>query len=288
MRISKAVIPVAGLGTRFLPGSISIPKSMIPVFDKPPIHFCVEEASRAGIDHIVIVASEGQHAVPKYFEKRLDLEKAASDKKDFEMLSILQEIPELADISVVIQKKQLGLGHAILQARNSLGSQPFAVLLPDDLILSDEPTIGAMCSVSEQTEGMVVAIRQVGEESIPNLGIVDLGKDYGSTVEILGMIEKPSLESAPSDMAIIGRYILPAQIFENIRNTPPGALGEIQLTDSMTSLLKTTDCTGYRFPGTHFDVGTPLGMLEASLHIGIARHGFDFKPSNFKRNEDHL
>ncbi|HIC49531.1 MAG TPA: UTP--glucose-1-phosphate uridylyltransferase, partial [Dehalococcoidia bacterium] len=192
------------------------------------------------------------------------------------------------DISVVIQKEQLGLGHAILQARNSLGSQPFAVLLPDDLILSDEPTIGAMCSVSEQTEGMVVAIRQVGEESIPNLGIVDLGKDYGSTVEILGMIEKPSLESAPSDMAIIGRYILPDQIFENIQNTPPGSLGEIQLTDSMTSLLKTTDCTGYRFPGTHFDVGTPLGMLEASLHIGIARHGFDFKPSNFERNEDHL
>ena len=236
MRFSKAVIPVAGLGTRFLPGSLSIPKSMIPVFDKPPIHFCVEAASKAGIDHIVIVASEGQHAVLKYFEKRLDLEKAASDKKDFEMLSILQEIPDLADISVVIQKKQLGLGHAILQARNSLGNQPFAVLLPDDLILSDEPTIGAMCSVSEQTEGMVVAIRQVGEESIPNLGIVDLGKDYGSTVEILGMIEKPSLESAPSDMAIIGRYILPAQIFENIQNTLPGSLGEIQLTDSMTSL----------------------------------------------------
>ena len=131
-----------------------------------------------------------------------------------------------------------------MQARNSLGSQPFAVLLPDDLILSDEPTIGAMCSVSEQTEGMVVAIRQVGEESIPNLGIVDLGKDYGSTVEILGMTEKPSLESAPSDMAIIGRYILPAQIFENIQNTLPGSLGEIQLTDSMTSLLKTTDCNG--------------------------------------------
>ena len=288
MRISKAVIPVAGLGTRFLPGSISIPKSMIPVFDKPPIHFCVEEASKAGIDHIVIVASEGQDAVLKYFEKRLDLEKAASDKQDFEMLSILQEIPDLADISVVIQKKQLGLGHAILQARNSLGNQPFAVLLPDDLILSDEPTIGAMCSVSEQTEGMVVAIRQVGEESIPNLGIVDLGKDYGSTVEILGMTEKPSLESAPSDMAIIGRYILPAQIFENIQNTLPGSLGEIQLTDSMTSLLKTTDCTGYRFPGTHFDVGTPLGMLEASLHIGIARHGLDFKPANFEKNEDHL
>jgi len=288
MRISQAVIPVAGLGTRFLPGSLSIPKSMIPVFDKPPIHFCVEEASKAGIDHIVIVASEGQDAVLKYFEKRLDLEKAASDKQDFEMLSILQEIPDLADISVVIQKKQLGLGHAILQARNSLGNQPFAVLLPDDLILSDEPTIGAMCSVSEQTEGMVVAIRQVGEESIPNLGIVDLGKDYGSTVEILGMTEKPSLESAPSDMAIIGRYILPAQIFENIQNTLPGSLGEIQLTDSMTSLLKTTDCTGYRFPGTHFDVGTPLGMLEASLHIGIARHGFDFKPSNFEKNEDHL
>ena len=288
MRISQAVIPVAGLGTRFLPGSLSIPKSMIPVFDKPPIHFCVEEASKAGIDHIVIVASEGQDAVLKYFEKRLDLEKAASDKQDFEMLSILQEIPDLADISVVIQKKQLGLGHAILQARNSLGNQPFAVLLPDDLILSDEPTIGAMCSVSEQTEGMVVAIRQVGEESIPNLGIVDLGKDYGSTVEILGMTEKPSLESAPSDMAIIGRYILPAQIFENIQNTLPGSLGEIQLTDSMTSLLKTTDCTGYRFPGTHFDVGTPLGMLEASLHIGIARHGFDFKPSNFEKNEAHL
>lgn len=288
MKISKAVIPVAGLGTRFLPGSISIPKSMIPVFDRPPIHFCVEEASKAGIDHIVIVASEGQHAVLKYFEERPDLEKAVSDKKNFEMLSLLQEISKMADISVVIQKEQLGLGHAILQAQSSLGNHPFAVLLPDDLILNDDPTIGGMCSVSEQTEGMVVAIRQVSKESIPNLGIVELGQDYGRTVEILSMIEKPSLESAPSNMAIVGRYILPAEIFENIRNTSPGSLGEIQLTDSMTALLKTTACTGYRFPGAHFDVGTPLGMLEASLHIGMTRYGFDLEQSSLKRNRNYL
>ncbi len=277
MRISKAIIPVAGLGTRFLPVSISVPKSMIPVFDRPPIHFSVQEASESGIDHIILVASEGQEAILKYFDKRPDLEEAVTNRKNPEMLELLREIPDMADISVVIQKEQLGLGHAILQARKTIGEQDFAVLLPDDLILSNRPTIGEMCSIAEETNNMVLAVREVEEEAVPNLGIVNQGKDFGNTVEVLGMVEKPSLETAPSNMAIIGRYVLPAEIFEAIQNTPPGSLGEIQLTDGMIALLNTFDCTGYKFTGTHFDVGTPFGMLNASLHIAKTQFGFDLK-----------
>ena len=277
MRISKAIIPVAGLGTRFLPVSISVPKSMIPVFDRPPIHFSVQEASESGIDHIILVASEGQEAILKYFDKRPDLEEAVTNRKNPEMLELLREIPDMADISVVIQKEQLGLGHAILQARKTIGEQDFAVLLPDDLILSNRPTIGEMCSIAEETNNMVLAVREVEEEAVPNLGIVNQGKDFGNTVEVLGMVEKPSLETAPSNMAIIGRYVLPAEIFEAIQNTPPGSLGEIQLTDGMIALLNTFDCTGYKFTGTQFDVGTPFGMLNASLHIAKTQFGFDLK-----------
>ena len=277
MRISKAIIPVAGLGTRFLPVSISVPKSMIPVFDRPPIHFSVQEASESGIDHIILVASEGQEAILKYFDKRPDLEEAVTNRKNPEMLELLREIPDMADISVVIQKEQLGLGHAILQARKTIGEQDFAVLLPDDLILSNRPTIGEMCSIAEETNNMVLAVREVEEEAVPNLGIVNQGKDFGNTVEVLGMVEKPSLETAPSNIAIIGRYVLPAEIFEAIQNTPPGSLGEIQLTDGIIALLNTFDCTGYKFTGTHFDVGTPFGMLNASLHIAKTQFGFDLK-----------
>ena len=165
MRISKAIIPVAGLGTRFLPVSISVPKSMIPVFDRPPIHFSVQEAAESGSDHIILVASEGQEAILKYFDKRLDLEEAVTNRKNPEMLELLREIPDMADISVVIQKEQLGLGHAILQARKTIGEQDFAVLLPDDLILSNRPTIGEMCSIAEETNNMVLAIREVEEEA---------------------------------------------------------------------------------------------------------------------------
>ena len=277
MRISKAIIPVAGLGTRFLPVSISVPKAMIPVFDRPPIHFSVQEASESGIDHITLVASEGQESILKYFDKRPDLEEAVTNRKNPEMLELLREIPDMADISVVIQKEQLGLGHAILQARKTIGEQDFAILLPDDLILSNRPTIGEMCSIAEETNNMVLAVREVEEEAVPNLGIVNQGNDFGNTVEVLGMVEKPSLETAPSNMAIIGRYVLPAEIFEAIQNTPPGSLGEIQLTDGMIALLNTFDCTGYKFTGTHFDVGTPFGMLNASLHIAKTQFGFDLK-----------
>ena len=277
MRISKAIIPVAGLGTRFLPVSISVPKAMIPVFDRPPIHFSVQEASESGIDHITLVASEGQESILKYFDKRPDLEEAVTNRKNPEMLELLREIPDMADISVVIQKEQLGLGHAILQARKTIGEQDFAILLPDDLILSNRPTIGEMCSIAEETNNMVLAVREVEEEAVPNLGIVNQGNDFGNTVEVLGMVEKPSLETAPSNMAIIGRYVLPAEIFEAIQNTPPGSLGEIQLTDGMIGLLNTFDCTGYKFTGTHFDVGTPFGMLNASLHIAKTQFGFDLK-----------
>jgi len=250
---------------------------MIPVFDRPPIHFSVQEASESGIDHITLVASEGQESILKYFDKRPDLEEAVTNRKNPEMLELLREIPDMADISVVIQKEQLGLGHAILQARKTIGEQDFAILLPDDLILSNRPTIGEMCSIAEETNNMVLAVREVEEEAVPNLGIVNQGNDFGNTVEVLGMVEKPSLETAPSNMAIIGRYVLPAEIFEAIQNTPPGSLGEIQLTDGIIALLNTFDCTGYKFTGTHFDVGTPFGMLNASLHIAKTQFGFDIK-----------
>ena len=272
MKIRKAVIPVAGLGTRFLPSTLTIPKVMIPVVDKPPIHFCVEEAARAGIDHVIFVTSEGQESVPAYFERRSDLETSVANRGNQELSKTLRGISDLADISVVTQEKQLGLGHAVLMAKEMVGSEPFAVFLPDNLILGATSTIGDMIEISDSNhENMVLALKEVQPTEVSNYGIAKIGGKNDRVSEIIGLVEKPSQESSPSNLAVIGRYILSNKIFTAIENLSPGALGEIQLTDAIGSLLGDIPCLGYEFPEIHFDVGIPIGMLKASFHIGLHR-----------------
>ena len=271
MRVRRAVVPVAGLGTRFLPATRSIPKVMIPVLDRPAIHHAVEEASRAGIEHIVFVISEGQEAIGRYFDRIPELERALLRRGHDAISEQMVQISDMADIEVVCQKQLLGLGNAVLTARSVIGEEPFAVFLPDDLIWSDKPTIGDMMHLYAEYEASVIAVKEVPDAAVSSLGIIDPRPVGRLVYEIAGMVEKPRLEEAPSRLAIIGRYILTPEVFDALERTEPGALGEVQLTDAIASLLSAHTVYAYRFPGAHFDVGTPLGLLKASVYAALQR-----------------
>ena len=271
MKVSKAVIPAAGLGTRFLPATRSIPKPMVPVLDRPAIHYTVEEAAQSGIEHVIFVLTHGQEAIGHYFDRLPELEHALERRGDHAILSQMLEISEMAEISYVYQKRQLGPGHAVLAARAAVGDAPFAVLLPDDLLWSDEPTIGRMVELFSQHGSSIVAAREVPDEAVPSLGIIDERPISDDVSKILGMVEKPSLDKAPSNLAIIGRYVLTSEVFDALETVQPGARGEIQLTDGIAMLLPTQGVYAFRFPGVHFDVGTPLGLLKASVYAALRR-----------------
>ena len=273
MTVKKAVIPVAGFGTRFLPATLAVPKNALPVFDTPSIHYCVEEAASAGVEEVVFVMSQNQDAIPRYFERRLDLERALEARGGGAALELARRIGEMAKITRVTQTEQRGLGHAVLTARDAVGDEPFAVFLPDDVIWADEPTIGGMIDAYERTGAFAVAVREASDAEIPNLGIVDVGSDDSQTAPIRGMVEKPRLEDAPSNLAIVGRYVLGPEIFDALADAPPGALGEIQLTDGIAACLNAPGALAYRFVGEHHDVGTPLGMLKASISEALRREG---------------
>ena len=269
MTVRKAVIPVAGFGTRFLPATRSVPKNLLPVFDRPSIHFCVEEAAQAGIEEVIFVVSRNQEAIPRYFESFPQLEDALTVRGNTAMLDQMRRISGLAKITCVMQVEQKGLGHAILMARAAVGDEPFAVFLPDDVIWADCPTIGGMIDIRSESNACVIAVKEVPDEAVPNLGIVDVGDADGSSPKILGMVEKPTLDEAPSNLAIIGRYVLGPEIFRTLENIEPGALGEIQLTDAIAAHIDDPGVFGYRFQGEHYDVGTPLGMLKASVAAAL-------------------
>lgn len=271
MTVRKAVVPVAGFGTRFLPVTRSVPKNLLPAFDVPSIHFCVQEAALAGIEEVIFVVSDGQEAIARYFEPKPALERALAGREDSAMLQRMLDIPRMANISLVEQTEQKGLGHAVLMAREPVGDEPFAVFLPDDLIWSERPTIGEMIEIHERDGANVIAIKQVPDEAVPNLGIVAVEPVSDTTSRIVGMVEKPALDDAPSNLAIIGRYVLDAGIFDTLERVPPGALGEIQLTDAIARHIEAPGVYGYRFSGEHHDVGTPLGMLKASMSAALRR-----------------
>lgn len=269
MKVRKAVLPVAGFGTRFLPATKAIPKALLPVLDTPPIHHAVREASEAGIEHVTILLSQRQDAIGHYFGRFAELESALERTGKAELLELVQGIPEMADISYVYQHEQRGLGHAVLSVRPIVGDEPFALLLPDDVILGG-PTEG-MIEMYAEKGASVIALREVPDEMVPNLGIVEAERVGERTYDVRGLVEKPALEDAPSNLAIIGRYVLTPQIFEALSVTQSGAGGEIQITDAMAKLLEAQSIYGYEFPGVHFDVGTPLGLLKASVHTALQR-----------------
>jgi UTP--glucose-1-phosphate uridylyltransferase len=271
MKVRKVVIIAAGWGTRFLPITRSQPKEMLPLVDKPLIQYSVEEAINSGIEQVIMVTALGKRAIEDYFDRSFELEYFLEQKGETELLRQMQELSNLVDISYVRQKEQLGLGHAILTARNIVGDEPFAVILPDDIIDSDVPSLKRMIEVYEKYEAGVVAVERVGDEDTRRYGIIEPKQVSDGTYQILSLVEKPEPAQAPSRLGIVGRYILTPEIFEVLRVTPPGKGHEIQLTDGLQLLLKQQELYAYELDGIRYDAGTPLGWLEATVALALKR-----------------
>jgi len=265
-KVRKAVIPAAGLGTRFLPVTSAVPKPLLPVIDKPLIFYAVAEAAAAGIHEIAMVLSPGLEAVAGYFSPNGPMEDALEERGDTERLAMLHEIHGLAEVTVLEQTEAKGLGDAVLMARAFVGDETFAVILPDDLIWSNTPAITQLAQVAEEHGGSVVAAKRVPRETIPNLGIIDADALGDGVHRVQGLIEKPSLEKAPSDLAIIGRYVLTPGVFNRIEQGAAGALGEIQLTDAIAAAIGQESLHAREFDGHHIDAGTPAGLFAANIY----------------------
>jgi UTP--glucose-1-phosphate uridylyltransferase len=270
-KIRKAVFPAAGLGTRFLPATKASPKEMLPLVDKPLIQYVVEEAVASGIESVVIVTGRGKTAIEDHFDISFELEHLLSERGKEDMLAQVRAISEMARFSYVRQKEALGLGHAVLQAKDIVGSEPFAVMLSDDIVDAEVPALRQMLEVYEKYDAPVIGTMQVEGEAISRFGVIDAEEVSDGVYKINGMVEKPPFNEAPSDLAIIGRYILTPDIFEEIENTTPGAGGEIQLTDAMRSLLKKRPFYAVRFEGTRHDAGDKLGFLIATVEFALKR-----------------
>ena len=271
MKIRKAVFPAAGFGTRFLPVTRTIPKVMLPVLNEPAIQFSVLEAAQAGIEHIVFVMSRGQEATNDYFQPVPALERALEERGDTELLNAMRKISSMIETSFVYQDEQLGLGHAVLMAKDEIGDEPFAVFLPDDIIWADSPIIGAMMNVFSKHGSSVIAVKRVPDEAVSSLGIIDAEPLSDGVYGIKGMVEKPNLEDAPSNLAIVGRYVLTPEVFAALEQARPGAIGEIQLTDAIEAVRAEQGAYACEITDRHFDVGTPIGMLKASVYAALKR-----------------
>jgi UTP--glucose-1-phosphate uridylyltransferase len=265
MKIKKAVIPVAGLGTRFLPYTKSIPKEMLPIMDLPVIHFIVEEAIKAGIREIIFVTSKDKKSIEDYFTRNRTLEALLKKKKKTDCLLQLARVPYDFTIRSVIQKSARGLGDAILHAEKFIGGEDFAVFLPDDLIFAKKPVIGQMIDVYNRYKKPVLAVERVERDKISSYGIIKPETISSRIFNVTDMAEKPALKDAFSNLGIVGRYILPAAIFGLIKNTGAGAIGEIQLTDALRQLVKTTGLLAYRFDGLRCDTGDKHAYMLAIL-----------------------
>lgn len=272
MKVRKAVFPVAGLGTRFLPATKALPKEMLPVVDMPLIQYAVEEALNSGIEQIIFVTGRGKQALENHFDRSVELENILKSKNKSDTLKVVEAIvPETGTIIYTRQNKPLGLGHAIWCARDVVGDEPFAVLLADDLIKSKEPVLKQMLQRFNRLRASMVAVMEVPNKDTDKYGIVD-GKDIeDNVVDIKGLIEKPDPADAPSNLAAIGRYILTPEIFSLLGEKKMGAGNEIQLTDAMEKLLGTQPVFGYRFEGTRFDCGDKAGFLKANLAFAMDR-----------------
>ena len=272
MKVRKAVFPVAGWGTRFLPATKAMPKEMLPLVDKPIIQYVVEECLASNVRTIIMVTGRAKRAIEDHFDISFELELVLKSQGKEPLLREVRRIATMVDTVYVRQKEPLGLGHAILCAREAVGNEPFAVLLGDDVIHDvEKPTLARMLEIYEKYGRPVIALREVPREQVTRYGIVGGKLLDGGVVEINNMVEKPSLEVAPSNWAIIGRYILPPEIFGYIEETKPGPTGEIHLTDALSRLLQDGPVYGYLFPGTYLDCGEKLGYLKAVVHYAMLR-----------------
>ncbi len=274
MRVRKAVFPAAGWGTRFLPATKAQPKEMLPLVDKPIIQYAVEEAVAAGIEQVIIVTSSQKRAIEDHFDLSYELEHLLEERGEIERLRQIRAITDLAQIAYVRQKEQLGLGHAVLMAKELVGHEPFAVILSDDVVVGERPCIGQLVHAYGQTRSSVVAVMEVPASETSRYGVIGgqrvEGGD-GRLWKIDQVVEKPAPGYSPSNLAIIGRYVLTPKIFDKLEQTTHGAGGEIQLTDAIQALMEEQAVYGYEFDGTRYDAGTTMGWLKASVELALAR-----------------
>ena len=268
--ITKAVFPSAGMGTRFLPATKAIPKEMLPVVDKPLIQYTVEEAKKSGIEDIIIITGMGKNAIEDHFDASFELEAMLKEKGKTEILKTVREVSDLVHFSYTRQKKPLGLGHAVLCSKRLVGNEPFAVLLGDDIIISKAPVIKQMLRIFDRYNSSILAVRAVPKNQTHLYGIIKGEKTAPGVYKVLDLVEKPQ-KDAPSNLAVIGRYILTPGVFKAIENTKPGRGGEIQLTDALRILLKTETIYAYEFEGERFDAGDKIGWLKANISLGLKR-----------------
>ncbi|MEA1976045.1 MAG: UTP--glucose-1-phosphate uridylyltransferase GalU [Bacillota bacterium] len=279
MRVRKAVIPAAGFGTRFLPATKAIPKEMLPIVDKPTIQYNIEELINAGIEEILIITGRNKEAIMNHFDKSPELETLLRKNDKLELLKISDNVSNMVNIHFVRQKEAKGLGHAILCAKAFVGKEPFAVLLGDDVVYSEKPCVKQLIDVYNEYQSSILGVQKVKEENVNKYGIIDGEKIAYKTYSVKDMIEKPEKDKAPSNIAILGRYILTPEIFEELENTKKGVGGEIQLTDGILNLSKKQEVYAYVFDGRRYDAGSKLGYLEANVEYALRHNDVkdDFK-----------
>lgn len=271
-KVTKAVFPVAGLGTRFLPATKSIPKEIMSLVDRPLIQYAIDEARAAGIEEFIFVTSRGKGALEDYFDNAPVLEATLKAKNKTDLLGVLEDTNmDSGAIAYIRQKEALGLGHAVWCARRLIGNEPFAVILPDDVIAAKKPCLQQMVESYEQTGGNVVAAMEVPRAMTSSYGVLDIQEDMGSLVSVKGMVEKPAAEEAPSNLAVIGRYILTPDVLKNLDDHSKGAGGEIQLTDAIAKEINKSGVYGFRFEGQRYDCGSKAGYLQATVAFGLER-----------------
>ncbi|PRY93013.1 UDP-glucose pyrophosphorylase [Hasllibacter halocynthiae] len=272
-KVTKAIFPVAGLGTRFLPATKSVPKEIMTLVDKPLIQYAIDEARAAGIKDFIFVTAKGKSALEDYFDQSPELERTLKKKGKDDLLQALKESNmDSGEIAYTRQAKALGLGHAVWCARRFVGNEPFAVMLPDDVIQSDDkPCLQQMVEAHAETGGCMVAAMEVPKDKVSAYGVLDVEEDHGAIVKVRGMVEKPDAEEAPSNLAVIGRYILTPEVMRSLNRTKAGAGGEIQLTDAIAEQIDGGGVYGLRFRGQRFDCGSKAGFLQATVAFGLSR-----------------
>ncbi len=271
-KIRKAIIPAAGLGTRFLPATKAQPKEMLPIVDKPTIQYIVEEAVASGIEDILIITGRGKRAIEDHFDHTLEVELLLEQKGNLDLLDMINNISNMVDIHYVRQKQPRGLGHAVYCARKFIGDEPFAVLLGDDVIVSEKPCLKQLMEVYYNVGGSVLGVQRVDKKDVSKYGIVEPdGSSEGQTVRVKSLVEKPGDKEAPSDIAVLGRYIIEPEVFNILNKTKPGAGGEIQLTDALKVLAANQSVFAHVFEGRRYDVGDKLGFLQATVEFALSR-----------------
>ena len=268
-KIRKAIIPAAGLGTRFLPATKAMPKEMLPIVDKPTIQYIVEEAIASGIEDIIIVTGKGKRSIEDHFDHSVELEQNLRSKEKFELLEEVRNIANMADIHYIRQKEPKGLGHAVWCARNFIGDEPFAVLLGDDIVQAETPCLKQLMNLYDQTLSSVIGVKQVPESETHRYGVIDPLESDGRSYQVRNFVEKPKQGTAPSNLAIIGRYIFTPEIFMFLDKQEVGAGGEIQLTDAIQKLNEIQRVFAYEFEGERYDVGEKLGMIETNIEFAL-------------------